>query len=145
MDTAFEEVIHACSAVERKGQEGTWITPEMEQAYIDLHHKGYAHSVETFHKGKLVGGLYGVSLGAIFFGESMFQEMKDASKVALFHLVQQLRQWDFDFIDVQIPSDHMKKLGAKEIPRNEFLKMLEQGLGKPTRKGYWGEEVREEG
>ncbi len=137
MDTAFEKVIHACSAVERKGQEGTWITPEMEQAYIDLHHKGYAHSVETFHKGKLVGGLYGVSLGAIFFGESMFQEMKDASKVALFHLVQQLRQWDFDFIDVQIPSDHMKKLGAKEIPRNEFLKMLEQGLEKPTRKGKW--------
>ena len=137
MDTAFEEVIHACSIAKRKDQPGTWITTDMEKAYIDLHHSGYAHSIETFYNGELAGGLYGVSLGGAFFGESMFQIKRDASKVALYYLVQQLKKWDFDFIDAQVPSDHMKSLGAKEISRDKFLKILEQSLKKPTRKGKW--------
>ena len=137
MDTAFEEVIHACSIAKRKDQSGTWITNDMEKAYIDLHHSGYAHSIETFHNGKLAGGLYGVSLGGAFFGESMFQIKRDASKVALHYLVQQLKKWNFDFIDAQVPSDHMKRLGAKEIRRDAFLKILKESLKKPTRKGYW--------
>ncbi len=144
MDTAFEEVIHACSIAKRKDQPGTWITNDMEKAYIDLHHNGYAHSIETFHNGELAGGLYGVSLGGAFFGESMFQIKRDASKVALHYLVQQLKEWNFDFIDAQVPSDHMKRLGAKEIRRDAFLKMLKESLKKPTRKGKWEEEVREE-
>lgn len=144
MDTAFEEVIHACSIAKRKDQPGTWITNDMEKAYIDLHHSGYAHSIETFHNGELAGGLYGVSLGGAFFGESMFQIKRDASKVALHYLVQQLKEWNFDFIDAQVPSDHMKRLGAKEIRRDAFLKMLKESLKKPTRKGKWEEEVREE-
>ena len=137
MDTVFEEVIHACSIAIRKGQPGTWITTDMEKAYIDLHHSGYAHSVEIFYKGELAGGLYGISLGGAFFGESMFQLKKDASKVGLHYLVQLLKKWEFDFIDAQVPSDHMKSLGAKEISRDEFLKMLEHSLEKPTRKGKW--------
>ncbi len=144
MDTVFEEVIHACSIAKRKGQPGTWITSDMEKAYIDLYHNGYAHSIETFYKGELTGGLYGVSLGGVFFGESMFQIKRDASKVALHCLVQLLKKWEFDFIDAQVPSDHMKSLGAKEILRDEFLAMLKQSLEKPTRKGYWGEEVSDE-
>jgi len=137
MDTAFEEVIHACSIAKRKDQSGTWITTDMEKAYIDLHHSGYAHSVETFYNGELTGGLYGVSLGGAFFGESMFQIKRDASKVALHYLVQLLKNWEFDFIDAQVPGNHMRSLGAKEISRDEFLKILEQSLEKPTRMGRW--------
>lgn len=144
VDTAFKEVIHACSIAKRKGEPGTWITIDMEKAYIDLHQSGYAHSVETFYNGELTGGLYGVSLGGAFFGESMFQIKRDASKVALHYLVQLLTKWEFDFIDVQVPSDHMKRLGAKEIPRDEFLAMLKESLEKPTRKGYWRKEVSDE-
>ena len=137
MDTVFKEVIHACSIAKRKGQSGTWITTDMEKAYIDLHYSGYAHSVEIFYKGELAGGLYGISLGGAFFGESMFQIKRDASKVALHCLVQLLKKWEFDFIDAQVPGNHMKSLGAKEIPRDRFLAMLKQSLEKPTRKGKW--------
>ena len=137
-DTSFHDVITRCAQNDRRRQDGTWITDDMVKAYVNLHEEGYAHSVETFHGGKLVGGLYGVSLGGAFFGESMFFEMNNASKVALYHLVEKLRSWDFDFIDSQVPNDHMKGLGGKELERGEFLRMLESSLGKKTILGNWG-------
>ncbi|MCH7948923.1 MAG: leucyl/phenylalanyl-tRNA--protein transferase [Candidatus Dadabacteria bacterium] len=137
-DTSFHDVLTRCAQNDRRGQDGTWITDDMVKAYVNLHEEGYAHSVETFHGGKLVGGLYGVSLGGAFFGESMFFEMNNASKVALYHLVEKLRSWDFDFIDSQVPNDHMKGLGGRELEREEFLRMLESSLGKKTILGNWG-------
>ncbi|MDQ7055667.1 MAG: leucyl/phenylalanyl-tRNA--protein transferase [Persephonella sp.] len=100
-DTEFERVINMCASVKRKGQTGTWITPEMVEAYTQLHRLGFAHSVEVYKDGELVGGLYGVSLGGVFFGESMFHTVPDASKVAFVHLVERLKQWNFDMIDCQ--------------------------------------------
>ena len=137
-DTSFHDVIRRCAENDRRGQDGTWITDDMVKAYVKLHEEGYAHSVETFHGGNLVGGLYGISLGGAFFGESMFFEMANASKVALYHLVERLRSWDFDFIDSQVPNDHMKGLGGTELERGEFLRRLESSLGKKTRLGNWG-------
>ncbi len=137
-DTSFEDVIARCSKTDRRGQDGTWITDDMVKAYVGLHEQGYAHSVETFFEGNLVGGLYGVSLGGAFFGESMFFEMANASKVALYHLVEKLRLWDFDFIDSQVPNDHMKSLGGSELERGGFLRILENSLGKKTKLGKWG-------
>jgi len=136
-DHAFEEVIQACAAVPREAQNGTWITAEMQKAYINLHGLGYAHSVETWFGGKLAGGLYGVSLGKCFFGESMFHLKTDASKVALATLVEKLKSWDFHFIDSQMTTEHMVRLGAKELPRRIFLKRLQSALRHPTRRGRW--------
>jgi leucyl/phenylalanyl-tRNA--protein transferase len=136
-DHAFEKVIHACAGVPREAQNGTWITPEMQEAYINLHGLGYAHSVETWFGGKLAGGLYGVSLGKCFFGESMFHLKTDASKVALATLVEKLKSWDFHFIDSQMTTEHMVRLGAKELPRRIFLKRLQSALRHPTRRGRW--------
>ena len=136
-DKAFVEVIKACKEVPRKGQEGTWITPEMQNAYIHLHKLGYAHSVESWREGELVGGLYGVSLGRCFFGESMFFRRTDASKVALVVLLQRLKAWSFQMIDAQMTTRHLLSLGAKEVPRNVFLKRLEEALRFPTLKGRW--------
>ncbi len=136
-DTSFAEVIALCSRADRKAQEGTWITEEMMGAYIKLHQEGYAHSVETFYEGRLVGGLYGVSLGGAFFGESMFHTMSEASKVALYYLVDRLKNWDFDFIDSQVPNDHMRRMGGKEIDRETFLIMLVSTLNKETIRGSW--------
>jgi leucyl/phenylalanyl-tRNA---protein transferase len=136
-DRAFEAVIESCSNVARKSQSGTWITAEMEDAYIHLHELGYAHSVETWFAEQLVGGLYGVSLGKAFFGESMFHLKTDASKVALATLVQQLKTWEFDFIDAQMTTEHLTSLGATEIPRREFLKRLKTALRHPTKQGPW--------
>lgn len=136
-DRVFEEVIAACATVSREGQSGTWITPEMEQAYIKLHGLGYAHSVESWFDGQLVGGLYGVSLGRAFFGESMFHRKTDGSKVALATLVEKLRDWQFQFIDSQMTTDHMVSLGAKEISRRIFLKQLTAALKHPTKRGKW--------
>lgn len=136
-DTSFAEVIALCSRTNRKGQEGTWITEEMIDAYIDLHREGYAHSVETYYEGRLAGGLYGVSLGGAFFGESMFHTVSDASKVALYYLVNGLKDRGFDFIDSQVPNDHMKRMGGKEIDRESFLVMLGRTLNKETMKGSW--------
>lgn len=136
-DTDFEEVITNCSRTERKGQDGTWITEDMIDAYIALHHEGYAHSVETYYEDRLVGGLYGVSLGAAFFGESMFHLMSDASKVALYHLTERLGSWEFDFIDSQVPNDHMRRMGGCEIDRNIFLEMLDKALTRETITGSW--------
>jgi leucyl/phenylalanyl-tRNA--protein transferase len=136
-DRAFEEVIQACAAVPRLGQNGTWITEEMRKAYINLHGLGYAHSVESWFGGKLAGGLYGVSLGKAFFGESMFHLKTDASKVALATLVEKLNSWDFQFIDSQMTTEHMVRLGAKELPRRIFLKRLQSALRHPTKRGRW--------
>ncbi len=137
MDRAFPEIITACSTILRKQGEGTWIDDSMIRGYSQLHDLGYAHSVECWQKGKLAGGLYGVSLGGIFFGESMFSRVTDSSKVALAALVRQLVAWDFDMIDCQISTPHLKRLGAAEIPADEFYHRLEQSLKKPTRRGRW--------
>ena len=136
-DRAFEEVITACASVPREGQSGTWITTEMRQAYIELHGLGFAHSVESWFEEKLVGGLYGVSLGKAFFGESMFHLKADASKVALATLVEKLKSWDFHFIDSQMTTEHMVGLGAKEMPRRIFLKRLHSALRHATKRGKW--------
>ena len=136
-DTDFAAVVENCAQVQRKGQSGTWITEEMKAAYGKLHELGYAHSFETYREGELVGGLYGVSLGGAFFGESMFHLETDASKVALFHLAQKCRESGFDLIDSQIPTDHMRTLGGREISRKEFLSALESSLEKKTLRGKW--------
>ena len=136
-DNSFEEVIALCAHTSRNGQDGTWITDDMIDAYIKMHQEGYAHSVETYCEGRLVGGLYGVSLGGAFFGESMFHLMSDTSKVALYYLVQKLRQWGFDFIDSQVPNDHMKRMGGREISRETFLVKLDDTLNKKTVRGSW--------
>jgi leucyl/phenylalanyl-tRNA--protein transferase len=136
-DRVFEDVIAACASVPRDDQRGTWITPEMQEAYIRLHGLGYAHSVETWFEEKLVGGLYGVSLGKAFFGESMFHYKTDASKVALAVLVDKLKSWGFHFIDSQMATEHMHRLGAKEIPRRIFVKRLHSALRHATKRGKW--------
>lgn len=136
-DRVFDQVIAACASVPREGQKGTWITPEMQAAYIELHGLGYAHSVETWNEGQLVGGLYGVSLGKAFFGESMFHCKTDASKVALATLVDKLKGWGFRFIDSQMTTEHMLNLGAKELSRRIFLKQLHGALRYPTKRGKW--------
>jgi leucyl/phenylalanyl-tRNA--protein transferase len=122
-DTAFAAVINACSEP-RARQRGTWITDEMKHAYIALHRLGVAHSVETWRNGELIGGLYGIALGRVFFGESMFSRASDASKVALVALVQQLRQWEFGLIDCQMNTPLLASFGAREIPRREFTAQL---------------------
>jgi leucyl/phenylalanyl-tRNA--protein transferase len=141
MDTAFDRVIRACARVPRPGQLGTWITDEMEQAYIELHRRGYAHSVEAWDDGTLVGGLYGVSLGAAFFGESMFATAPNASKIAFVTLIRQLAQWSFELVDCQVYTDHLASFGADLWPRKRFLRELERVLSHPTRQGKWTLEV----
>ena len=136
-DRAFARVIRACARARRKGQNGTWITPEMEKAYIRLHELGFGHSVESWLGGELVGGIYGVSLGKCFFGESMFSHKANASKAALAALVERLKVWDFHMIDAQITTRHLISLGAKEVPRSIFLNRLAQALNFPTKKGIW--------
>jgi leucyl/phenylalanyl-tRNA--protein transferase len=138
MDTSFEHVISACAETGlRRGAKGTWITAEMQQAYSDLHRKGYAHSVEVWEDGQLAGGLYGLSLGRAFFGESMFHRRTDASKVALVALSRQVQAWGFLFIDAQVSSDHVLSLGAAEIRRTRFMELLARALQAPTRIGHW--------
>ncbi len=137
IDESFEKVIENCALCKRKGQKGTWITEEMKKAYIQLFKEGYAHSFETYYNNELVGGLYGVSLGRTFFGESMFYKMTDASKVALYYLVERLKKWKFHFIDAQQSTQHMKMLGAEEISREEFIRILEVSLKESTIKGKW--------
>lgn len=122
-DTAFTQVMQACAAP-RKGQSGTWIHPEMIAAYTALHGMGLAHSVETWIDGELVGGLYGVALGKVFFGESMFSRSTDASKIAFVHLVKQLQYWEFGLIDCQVKTRHLASLGAREISRVSFSQQL---------------------
>ena len=137
-DTRFAEVIAGCKASYRPGQSGTWITDEMEAAYLELHRQGFAHSVETYLEGELVGGLYGVSLGRMFFGESMFSRASDASKVATVALVEKVRGFGFRYIDCQVLNPHTATLGAEEWPRARYLKVLAEELqAAPTRRGSW--------
>lgn len=136
LDMAFVDVIKAC-ARSRTSQTGTWITPDMESAYIDLHHAGHAHSAECWCDGKLVGGLYGVAIGKIFFGESMFTEVTDASKTAFVALVRQLERWRFALIDCQVHTGHLSSLGATTVPRKKFTTILDQECPKPGRLQPW--------
>lgn len=123
-DSAFAEVIEACSAP-RSGADGTWITTEMKQAYLQLYRIGFAHSVECWDGEELVGGLYGVSMGKVFFGESMFSRRSDASKIGFAHLIEQLKAWGFALIDCQVHSGHLASLGAEDVPREQFLELLD--------------------
>jgi len=137
LDRAFGEVVEACASVRRPGQRGTWITPAMKKAYAELHGLGLAHSVESWTDEHLVGGLYGVSLGGAFFGESMFATASDASKVAFVTLVRQLERWDITLVDCQVHTDHLARFGAREWPRARYLEALGDALRRPTRKGAW--------
>jgi leucyl/phenylalanyl-tRNA--protein transferase len=137
IDTAFEAVVRACAEMHTKKDGGTWITREMIESYARLHRSGYAHSVECWAGDELAGGLYGVSLGSAFFGESMFAKKSNASKVAFAALVRQLKAWNFSLIDCQVTTPHLISLGAREISRAEFMELLEAALGMPTLKGKW--------
>jgi leucyl/phenylalanyl-tRNA--protein transferase len=137
-DQAFREVIAACRKP-RPGQDGSWITPEIRKAYGVLHDLGFAHSVEVWREGELVGGLYGVSLGRAFFGESMFSAIPNASKTALIALVPRLKERGFDLIDCQVETAHLAGLGARPIPRREFCVLLKESLRRETLRGSWGE------
>jgi leucyl/phenylalanyl-tRNA--protein transferase len=123
-DTNFTEVMLKCASTHRNGQNGTWIQDEIIEAYGVLHDLGYAHSIEAYLDGILVGGLYGVVVGKVFCGESMFAHVNDASKSAYAILVKHLKYWGYDFIDCQVPTNHLKSLGAKEVSRDEFLTRL---------------------
>ncbi len=135
-DQAFTQVIDACAAP-RKQSEGTWITPEMKAAYSRLHALGYAHSVESWYQERLVGGLYGVTIGRVFFGESMFHRRTDASKVAFVTLVEWLRRWQYGLIDCQVRTNHLISLGAEEIPRRQFIRLLDQFCPMPCAETAW--------
>ena len=136
-DTSFRDVIIACSK-ERKHEKGTWITSEMIEAYIALHNLGLAHSVEAWHDGKLAGGLYGVSIGRIFFGESMFSLESNASKAAFIVLADSLTKLGFDLIDSQVHTNHMESLGAFDMVRKDFIKIIKMSVRKETICGNWG-------
>ncbi|MCU0591082.1 MAG: leucyl/phenylalanyl-tRNA--protein transferase [Desulfobacterales bacterium] len=136
-DRAFETVIRECAAVRTAGKEGTWIVPDMIRAYCDLHRMGVAHSVEAWSGQRLAGGLYGVSLGSGFFGESMFTRETNASKVALAALTAYLTAEGFDLIDCQVTTGHLQRMGAREVPRDRYLKELGRCLKAPTRIGRW--------
>lgn len=138
-DTAFVQVMEACGRVPRPGQNGTWITRDMLRAYTELHRLGFAHSVEAWQEGRLVGGLYGVSLGAAFFGESMFALEPDASKVAFVTAVERFAGWGFHLIDCQVETEHLARFGAEHWPRPRFLEALARALQEPTRRGSWEE------
>jgi len=137
MDQNFAEVITACACTRRKQENGTWILPEMIYAYNQLHKTGYAHSVEVWQKGNLVGGLYGVSLGKAFFGESMFHTVSDASKAALHYLCNWLFKNDFHFIDAQMETNHLVSLGAFSIKRSIYVKILSDAMEHSTLRGPW--------
>ena len=138
IDTDFRSVITNCAGKNRPGQAGTWILQEIIDAYVELHKLGFAHSVEVWNKeGKLVGGLYGVSLGRVFSGESMFFLEPDASKVGFSYLVKYLENREFHFVDCQQPTDHLKSLGAEEVSRDDFLSMLDDSLEHSASRGRW--------
>ena len=136
LDEDFEAVIDQCAGP-RDNASGTWITLEMRTAYLELHRQGYAHSVECWQDTRLVGGLYGVSIGRAFFGESMFAHVSDASKVALVHLAQQLRCWGFPLIDCQVHTRHLESLGAVSLPRKEFSRILRTACALPPPPSPW--------
>ncbi|MDH5545342.1 MAG: leucyl/phenylalanyl-tRNA--protein transferase [Gammaproteobacteria bacterium] len=132
MDTAFEQVTHACS-LPRPGQPETWLSPEMQDAYLELHRLGYAHSVEVWDENeKLIGGLYGIAIGSVFFGESMFSFTTNASKFAFISFVEQISGWGFKLIDCQVETTHLNSLGAANIPREKFITFLDQWCSEPV-------------
>ena len=136
LDEAFAEVI-TCCAQPRRGSPDTWITDEMQTAYMQLFDEGHAHSVEVWRDGDLVGGLYGVALGQLFFGESMFSFESNTSKIALVNLVKQLQEWNYKLIDCQISSEHLESLGAIEISREKFRQQLHELLPRPGKAPPW--------
>lgn len=144
-DTAFERVVRTCAEVPRPEEAGTWITPDIVAAYVRLHGLGWAHSAEAWRGDRLVGGLYGVSLGGCFFGESMFALESDASKVAFVHLMRQLATWNFPLIDCQVHTEHLERFGAQEWPRSRFLDALAKALERPSRRGRWRHEPPQPG
>lgn len=137
MDLAFETVIDACADVPRPEQDGTWITADMRDAYIELHRLGFAHSVEAWEGTSLVGGLYGLSIGGMFCGESMFALRPNASKIAFSTLAVQLERWLFDLIDCQVVTEHLTRFGAHEIELDDFLARVHASVKSPTRRGPW--------
>lgn len=136
LDAAFPDVIAACAQA-RTAQSGTWISREMEAAYLDLHREGHAHSAECWYDGRLAGGLYGVAIGKVFYGESMFTEITDASKVAFVALVQQLERWGYRLIDCQVHTGHLASLGAQMIPRKDFTAILDAACAQPGQSLPW--------
>jgi leucyl/phenylalanyl-tRNA--protein transferase len=141
-DTAFSEVMEGCAGLRPQYPEGgTWINAEMKQAYARLHHLGYAHSVELWQDGELVGGLYGVALGRVFFGESMFSRVTDASKVVLVTLMQYLERWGYAFMDCQVQSEHLESMGSVPVPRRDFLGMLATLCAEPVSDHAWRPEA----
>jgi leucyl/phenylalanyl-tRNA--protein transferase len=141
IDRDFDSVIEAC-AQPRPGGDGTWLLPEMISAYQRLHRQGWAHSVEVWRAGELVGGLYGVALGRVFFGESMFSRVSDASKVALVHMCRSLQRWGFALIDCQVVTGHLLHMGARQIPREHFNSILQRWATEPCRPGLWDDDRR---
>ncbi len=137
LDTAFARVIAACAQTPRRGQQGTWIVPEMQAAYRRLHELGLAHSVETWVDGELVGGLYGIALGRMFYGESMFSWRSDASKIAVAHLAAYLERLGFGMVDCQMHTTHLASLGAREIPRDDFIARLDALVAAGPAPGPW--------
>lgn len=135
-DTAFEQVMRACAAP-RAGQPGTWIHEDMITAYTALHQMGMAHSVEIWMDKELIGGLYGVSIGRMFYGESMFSRRANASKIALAHLCAQLQRWEYGMIDCQMSTPHLASLGAREIPRTDFIQRLQELIHYPNPNTAW--------
>lgn len=138
-DTAFADVIERCASAPRRGQDGTWITREMHDAYLELHRLGHAHSVEVFERDALVGGIYGVAVGRMFFGESMFSGRSGGSKVALAALARQLRAWGWPLLDAQVENPHLASLGADCMPREAFLAQVRGLVVQPGRAGAWSE------
>jgi leucyl/phenylalanyl-tRNA---protein transferase len=136
-DRTFRRVITDCAGTRGPGREGTWITPEMIEAYVTLHNEGHAHSVECWRNDAFAGGLYGVSLGGCFFGESMVSHQSGASKAALVALSGRLLEWGFNLIDCQMMNPHLERLGAKAMPRAAFLDFLKKSLRRPGRRGSW--------
>ena len=136
-DTRFDEVIEACARIPRPGQRGTWITPAMRRAYGELHRLGHAHSVEVLDGERLVGGIYGVAVGAMVFGESMFSAESGGSKVALAALARALHAWDCPLIDAQVENDHLPTLGAESLPRKAFLERVQALVQAPESPGAW--------
>ncbi len=138
-DKAFNDVIVACGKIERPLQDGTWITSDMIESYNELHKLGYAHSVEAWSDGELVGGLYGISLGSMFFGESMFSTKSNASKAAFITLIKKLEERGFDLIDCQVYTEHLESLGAREVSRDQFINQIELFIENPTHVGNWSD------
>lgn len=142
IDHNFEEVIKNCKSISRKNQEGTWITEEMQQAYIRMFHLGYAHSFETWQNDELVGGLYGISLGTFFFGESMFSKVTDSSKFAFIMMSEILKKNEFTLIDCQIPNPHLESMGCKKMTRKKYLDLLWKNEITASVVGKWSEKLQ---